>query len=145
MTHKLALLFGIKKYMRIKIPKYIKIIFYTIATITIILIIGSIDKWLQNLASFVLIFYLIMQMDNERCYYCSDYIDEKKIYNKFSGRCEDHFMEYYHKNHKIKDDLNVKCRCDIVNCKDCLLKNCKDIDCPIHTNILKNKGKEMEA
>lgn len=126
--------------MIIKIPKYIKIIFYIISTITIILVIGSIDKWLSNLVFFLCIFYLIMQIDNDRCSHCSNYIDEKKIYNKFSGKCESCFMEHYHKNHKIKDDLNIKCRCDIPTCDDCISKNCKDRDCPIHTNILKIKA-----
>jgi len=55
---------------------------------------------------------------------------------KDDGYCSRDY-QYIHieipKIHAEKDRLGVECKCDDPACSKCLIKNCKDDHCPVHT------------
>ncbi|MFA6524362.1 MAG: hypothetical protein WC264_02230 [Candidatus Paceibacterota bacterium] len=122
------------------IPKYLRIILYITTIIFALYILGSLNDWQRIISLSLLLICLAIKPDKTKfCgeFGCQNYIDEKEIYQKFNGRCGAHFDEHYHKIHTEKDTYNVKCRCDIYYCDKCLSGNCKDEDCPVHTQKLK--------
>ncbi len=126
-----------------KIPKYMKVIFYIVTTIVAILIIARLNELLMTISFVLFIIYVTYIQKGEPYYLCPHCNVEitKDDYLKYNKYCKDCFNEKYHKIHIEKDRLGIKCRCDIASCNDCLTKDCKDDNCPVHTNILKNKNK----
>ena len=43
-----------------------------------------------------------------------------------------------------KKKLGVKCECNTLRCSKCLMSNCKDDNCPVHTLEAKNKFRSMK-
>lgn len=73
------------------------------------------------------------------CRECHSVIN-KDICWKNDGYCQKCF-DFIHNEipmiHAQKMELGVKCRCDTAHCAKCLSVNCKDDNCPVHTQELK--------
>ena len=129
-----------------KNPKYIKIIFYIVTTIVVILIIARLNELLITIPFILFYVYITYIQKGEQYYRCLNCSMEitKDNYLQFNKNCKYCFYKRYHKIHLEKDRLGIKCRCDIPSCNNCLMKDCKDSNCPVHTEILKNKAKTKD-
>lgn len=45
----------------------------------------------------------------------------------------------------LKNKLGVECKCNDENCGKCLIINCKDDNCPVHTLELKKERQQIKA
>lgn len=82
-----------------KIPKYMKIIFYIVTTIVVIIIIGRLNESLITISLILFFTYVICIQKAESDYYCCGCRSEinKDDHLKFYKYCKDCFNAKYHK------------------------------------------------
>ncbi len=73
------------------------------------------------------------------CRECHSDIDKQICWanDGFCQRCFDFIHKEIPRIEELKNNLGVKCKCDTALCGKCLGSNCKDNNCPVHTEKLK--------
>lgn len=63
-------------------------------------------------------------------------------YKSYCKKCFVYINEEIPKIDALKRKLGVKCRCNDPNCMKCILVNCNDDNCPVHTKEIKDKKRK---
>lgn len=69
------------------------------------------------------------------CRNCYSDIDKEICwqYESFCKKCFDYIYKEIPIIDALKQELGVKCKCNDPNCGKCLMVNCEDDNCPVHT------------
>jgi hypothetical protein len=68
-------------------------------------------------------------------------------YKSFCQKCFIYINEEIPKIEALKEKLGIKCKCNDPDCGKCLIENCKDDDCPVHTmerKIKRRRNKNLK-
>lgn len=69
------------------------------------------------------------------CQNCYSVIDKDVCwkYKSYCEKCSEYIRIEIPKIEALKIELGVACKCNEPNCSKCLIANCKDDNCPVHT------------
>ena len=81
--------------------------------------------------------YCAQDRPDHSCHYCHSNMDIETCW-EYKGYCSEKCFKYVTeeipRQRQLKVSAGIICQCDNPSCAKCLSKNCKDDNCPTHTN-----------
>jgi hypothetical protein len=105
------------------------------------------DKWINDYELWIIRECPYCNGDNleHSCRNCYSEINKDTCwkYEGYCHKCYIYIKEEIPRIDQLKKELGVICSCDNPSCSKCLLGNCKDDNCPVHTMELKIARKKV--